>query len=212
MAKASVIPYMAAHGSITKALQKIETASVPDRFTQDFLATKLDMAGGTPRPVIPFLKRMGFLASDGSPTDRYRRFRNPSHRGVAAAEGLKQAYAPLYEINEYAHDLKEKDLRGLIVQATGLESDSVAVRAMLGSFKAVRAFANFEASTDTDTEESGDDLTGGDRFASPSVPSDNLSAGNGIRLGYTINLNLPPTADIAVFNAIFKSLREHLLS
>lgn len=33
----------------------------------------------------------------------------------------------------------------------------------------------------------------------------------GVTLGYTINLHLPPTSDIAVFNAIFKSLREHLL-
>jgi hypothetical protein len=32
-----------------------------------------------------------------------------------------------------------------------------------------------------------------------------------LSLGYTINLNLPATSDIAVFNAIFKSLREHLL-
>ena len=33
--------------------------------------------------------------------------------------------------------------------------------------------------------------------------------GNSIRLGYTIHLNLPATTDIAVFNAIFKSLKEH---
>jgi hypothetical protein len=33
----------------------------------------------------------------------------------------------------------------------------------------------------------------------------------GLRLGYNINLNLPATSDIAVFNAIFKSLRENLL-
>jgi hypothetical protein len=33
----------------------------------------------------------------------------------------------------------------------------------------------------------------------------------GVNLGYTINLHLPATSDIAVFNAIFKSLREHIL-
>jgi hypothetical protein len=33
----------------------------------------------------------------------------------------------------------------------------------------------------------------------------------GFNLGYTINLNLPATSDPAVFNAIFKSLKEHLL-
>lgn len=35
--------------------------------------------------------------------------------------------------------------------------------------------------------------------------------GLGLNLGYTINLNLPATSDPAVFNAIFKSLKEHLL-
>jgi hypothetical protein len=33
----------------------------------------------------------------------------------------------------------------------------------------------------------------------------------GLSLSYTINLNLPATSDAAVFNAIFKSLKEHLL-
>jgi hypothetical protein len=28
---------------------------------------------------------------------------------------------------------------------------------------------------------------------------------------YTINLNLPETTDVEVFNAIFRSLKEHLL-
>ena len=34
----------------------------------------------------------------------------------------------------------------------------------------------------------------------------------GFSLGYTINLNLPATSDPAVFDAIFKSLKENLLS
>lgn len=33
----------------------------------------------------------------------------------------------------------------------------------------------------------------------------------GINLSYTINLNLPATKDIDVFNAIFKSLKQHIL-
>jgi hypothetical protein len=33
----------------------------------------------------------------------------------------------------------------------------------------------------------------------------------GLNLGYTINLNLPATSDPAVFNAIFRALKEHLL-
>jgi len=32
-----------------------------------------------------------------------------------------------------------------------------------------------------------------------------------MQLGYTINLNLPATSEVAVFNAIFKSLKDNLL-
>jgi hypothetical protein len=199
------VPYVTAYGNVTKALDAIQKASTPARFTQDFLSTKLALKGGSPKPVIPFLKRMGFLGSDGSPTDLYKRFRNPSHAGAAAASGLRNAFGSLYEINEYAHELGDPELRGLVVQATGFEPDSTAVRSIIGSFKAVKGYADFddvvgveEEPTDDEGEYSDDD--------SASVPGL-----GGLNLGYTINLHLPATSDIAVFNAIFKSLRENLL-
>jgi hypothetical protein len=203
---AATLPYIQAYGNITRALDKIQTASTPDRFTQDFLSTKLSLTGGGARPVIPFLKRTGFLASDGTPTDIYNRFRNAAQRGAAAAEAIRVGYAPLYEVNEYAHDLTDKDLRGAIVQVTGGEPGSSTVGATVGSFKALRAYADFDAPP---ADASVDERTEGIPVAA--ARSDGGSAA-GLRLGYTINLNLPATSDIAVFNAIFKSLREHLLS
>ena len=198
------IPYVAAYGNITKALQAIQKAQTPDRFTQDFLATKLGLKGGSARVVIPFLKRTGFLASDGTPTSLYKRFRNPSHTKAAAAEALRRGFASLYEINEYAHDLTDSDLKGVVVQATGLDDTASTIRSITGSFKALRAFADFDAATqdDTDGQESGEG-----RF---SAPEEELAPPIGLNLGYTINIHLPATSDIAVYNAIFKSLREHL--
>jgi hypothetical protein len=43
------------------------------------------------------------------------------------------------------------------------------------------------------------------------VPEQTRQSATGFNLSYTINLNLPETADVEVFNAIFKSLKEHLL-
>lgn len=120
----SKAPYLQAHGNLRKALDKITQAAVPPKFTQDFLATTLDLPGGGARPVIPYLKRAGFLTSDGTPTDLYKKFRNPSLRGAAAAQGLRTAYSDLYVANEYVHDASDKDLKGLIMQVTGLEEDS----------------------------------------------------------------------------------------
>jgi hypothetical protein len=204
---ASVLPYVTAHGNITKALERIKSAETPPRFTQDFLATTLDMPGGSAKPVVQYLKRTGFLGSDGVPTDLYKRFRNNSQRGSAAAEALRVGYKPLYTINEYIHDAKDPDLRGVILQATGQSEDSTSLAPTVGSFKALRAYADFNASTFETPLDSGEENEGSQ--GAEAGPVSDLPAG--INLGYTINLHLPPTSDVAVFNAIFKSLKEHLL-
>jgi len=203
------VPYINAYGNITKALERIKTASTPDRFTQDFLSTKLALKGGSAKPIIPFLKRTGFLNGDGTPTELYKKFRNDALRPAAAAAAVRNGYKALYEINEYAHDLSDKDLKGIVVQATGLGATSPTVRSIVGSFKALRSFADFDAKKTTEeVGESGEEEVheADSREQKPRKPGS-----VDLKLGYTINLNLPATSDIAVFNAIFKSLKEHLL-
>jgi hypothetical protein len=203
------LPYVPSYGSITKALDRIKKASTPTRFTQDFLATKLDMPGGSPKPLIPFLKRTGFLASDGTPTSLYQRFRNDAQTGAAAAEALRIGYRPLYEINEYIHAASDSEIKGAIVQATGAKNNSSTVKVILGSFKALRDVADFDADpADVPIEPDGEvtSITSQDGLG-----RDQAGLPAGLSLGYTINLHLPATSDVSVFNAIFKSLREHLL-
>jgi len=154
--------------------------------------------------VIPFLKRTGFLGSDGVPTGLYNRFRNSAQSGAAAAEALRRGYEPLYEANEYVHEAKDPELRGLIVQLTGSAEDSSTVKAVVGSFKALRAYGDFSAVSDEEPELPQDE-------EETPVLARHTDRAPSLKLGYTINLQLPATSDIAVFNAIFKSLREHLL-
>lgn len=209
------VPYLFASGTIGRTLEKIITAATPERFTQDFLSTKLGIKGGSGRPVIPFLKRTGFLNSDGTPTDLYSEFRNDSLRGGAAAQALKIGYSVLYEMNEYVHDLEDKDLKSLIVQATGFAADSSTIQAIQGSFKALKSFANFEVAKRTAVVKTVGKLDVKPEKISESSfqekRTDQPTANVDFRLGYTINLNLPATTDIIVYNAIFKSLKEHLL-
>lgn len=204
MAKGKV-PYVPSYGRISTVLDQITKASVPDRFTQDFLATTLGLKGGSASSLIPFLKRTGFLGSDGSPTDLYRAFRNSSRSGAAAAEAMRRGYAPIYELNEYAHTADDDELKGLVVQLTGAEAGSSTVAAILGSFKALRGYANFDQELQSDEVMTPEDEDGEEIKKIP------LRSINSVNLGYTINLNLPATSDIAVFNAIFKSLKEHIL-
>jgi hypothetical protein len=115
------LPYSTSTGTLEKLLEKIKTASVPERFTQDFVSTKLSMKGGTAMSCIPFLKKMGFVASDGVPTDLYREFRNPKKSRLAVGKAFRELYDRLYDMNEYVHDAKDQDVLGLIVECTGGE-------------------------------------------------------------------------------------------
>lgn len=210
MAEQKVLPYVPSYGAITKALEAIKTASTPGRFTQDFLANTLNMRGGSPKPVIPFLKRVGFLTADGVPTELYQRFRNDAQSGAAAAKALRIGYKPLFDINESIQGASSSELKGVVVQWTGLEPSSGTVKAILGSFNAMNSFADFSALAQ---EEAGlvpgdDAADAGDRKQDPGETG---LPGREINLGYTINLHLPATSDVAVFNAIFKSLKEHIL-
>jgi hypothetical protein len=204
-------PYMFGYGTIPKVLEKIKAASTPPRFTQDFLATKLGFPGGTPKPMIPLLKRIGFLGSDGIPTDLYKQFRNPSQSKNAMAQGIRTAYDDLYSRNEYLHELSDEEFRGLVVSATGLENDSRLVDAICGTFKALKSFASFEDSGEDEPlpPQSSSALAPPMQTPPPFPPQQ--EQGIGMNLSYTINLNLPATTDINVFNAIFKSLRDNLL-
>ena len=210
MATESKLPYLNAYGNIEKALNKIKTAATPDVFSQDFLGEKLGMTGGSSRPVLPFLKRTGFLGQDGVPTDLYKEFRNRDRSGGAAARALKIGYAPLYVMDEEVHKRDSDQLKNLIVQATGFDADSATVKSIAKSFEALKGFAKFTGAAlkADDKGDQGDD--GGDSGDGGGGP-EGEGLPTGFNLGYTINLNLPATSDVGVYNAIFRSLRENLL-
>ena len=206
-------PYVTTPGTLAKALGRLKQAATPPRFTQDFVKSKLLLKGGNAAMVIPYLKKIGFLASDGTPTDIYARFRNPSESGRAMAAALRNGYKSLFEINEKAHQLKDEELKGLIVQVTGQTKGDTVTKLIFACFKILKERAAFEregALIPHPQKEAGeeDDETSAAAPAPPAVPQ---AGGIGMNLSYTINLNLPATTDIAVFNAIFQSLRRNLL-
>jgi Family of unknown function (DUF5343) len=207
----SSLPYVYSPGSIKTALERIRQAATPDRVTRDFVTTKLSIKGGTGAAMIPFLKKIGLVNSDGTPTDLYKQFRNPATGGAAIAAAIKVGYKKLSQVNEYFYDLSDKDLQALIVEVTGSESGSSVVKLTFSTLKFLRAFANFEASQAPDGATAETESTAATRVGAVSGPK-GPGGELGLNFSYTINLNLPATSDQAVFNAIFRSLKEHLLS
>ena len=203
-------PYMPNPGTLGKVLDKIKEAATPQRFTPDFVADTLGFKGSYALAVIPFLKKIGFLGTDGTPTEIYKRFRNDDGSGLAMAEAIRVGYDSLFKINEKAHDLGDDQLKGLIVQVTGGKKDDSVTKFIFQCFKALKARAMFQAGALANVPQ--EPQTEPDSFDSREQRSPrNLERGVGMNLSYTINLNLPASTDIAVFNAIFQSLRKNLL-
>src|ERR1043165_9349193 len=121
---AASLPYVTATGNVDRALTNIKSAATPAKVTQDFVKTILKIPGGSGNQMTSYLRKIGFANADGTPTDLYKAFRNPATEGNAAAEALKIGYKLLYTRNEYMHQLGDKELRGLVIEATGESQES----------------------------------------------------------------------------------------
>ncbi|MCA7923620.1 DUF5343 domain-containing protein [Burkholderia cenocepacia] len=211
---AANLPYLPSPNAIKNALEKIRSAATPDRVTKDFVSTVLQIKGGTGASIPPYLKRIGLVGSDAAPTDLYKRFRNPATGGAAIADAIRIGYRELLQANEFFHLLSDKDLLALIVQVTGAEANGQVPKLTFSTLKALKSFADFEGIRLQDDvsplgpEPSPETLV----HAAPQAVGNRVNGAVGLNLSYTINLNLPATSDQAVFNAIFRSLKEHLLS
>lgn len=189
-------------GRFKDTLQAIIAAERPPAFNRDFIETVLGIKGGTVSAYPPILKRLGFLASDNSPTELYGQFQAESSRSYAALTGLRTGFAELFKRNAHADKADDDKIKDYLIQITGRKRDDQIVAAILGTFNAIRSFIT------SDTSEPSSDASSSKQKDEEIVQNEGVHS---LGLSYHINIVLPETKDIAVFNAIFQSLRQNLL-
>lgn len=208
-------PYTSSTGLLKDLFKKIQEAPPPPRFSQDFLFSNLKFkkSGGT-LAFIPILKRLGFLSSDGTPTDIYKKFRNPNSKvsGIAMAEAIKVGYSELYARNEYWHNLNKDEFKNFLVEVLELEPKNPIIKFLTSTVEALKSYAIFDTTGAPIENENTTDESTSEEVHEGKRQSKSLTRHSGLNLSYTINLNLPETSDIKVFDAIFKSLRDNLLN
>ncbi|MFA6126604.1 MAG: DUF5343 domain-containing protein [Bacteroidales bacterium] len=206
-------PYVNATGTLKSVFEKIKDAATPPRFTQDYLVTKLGFSkSGSTLAIIPFLKKLGFIGSDGIPSDIYEKFRSPNEKnsGVAVAKAFKIGYAELYERNEYFHNLGKTELRNFLIEVTGADPKSRAITSLVNTIEILRSIAVFDSIEEP--KEPSQRAENRKEIKTAPTQFNSKEKDMGFNISYTINLNLPETSDITVFDAIFKSLKEHILT
>lgn len=199
--------YLTSTKNLDGILTAIQTAQAPGRFTLNFLE-QLGYKSSSDRLIINVLKAIGFLAADGAPTNRYYRYLDPAEAPRVLAEALRDAYADLYQLNRKAHDLSRTEVKNKIKTLTqGQTNDNVASR-MANTFLELAKRADFEAAAPpvaVPEPEEADNNTS-ETAASPREPRVGLGG-----LVYSIQIHLPESRDQAVYDALFRSLKNHLL-
>jgi hypothetical protein len=195
-------PYMMSNNKIGPIFQKIMTAAKPQKFTHDFLK-KLGFSSTNDRAIIPLLKKLHFLNDDGSPTEYYSRLKDKNDLPYVLGERVKDLYSDLFSINTDIHNASDDEIKGAISRVTG--QDETQTNRFFLTFKALLAIAKFGEAPQKG-EKKKDEVVKVDIETQKQKKEDHKPS-----FHYDIQIHLPATTDVSVYNAIFKSLKDNLL-
>lgn len=200
--------YLTSSKNVGRILAAMQNAQAPKQFSTRFIAS-LGFTSAPDRLIIGVLKALGFLSAEGHPTKRYFEYLDTTQSKRVMADGLREAYADLYQVNRRAHEMTNTEVKNKLKTLTqGQFGDSVLDK-MASTFKSLSQHADFSAAGNATIVEP----------VAPKAPVFNEeepthSAGR-VTLGglvYNIQLILPADRDQAVYDALFRSLKEHLLT
>jgi hypothetical protein len=194
--------YTQAYGQLGEFFSKIRDAQAPDKLTNQILKD-LGFKSNNHRPFIPLMKSLGFLAADGTPTQRYHDYRSHSLSKQKMGEALKEAYSDIFLIKEKP-TTSDKDLIQGKFKSYHNASDNVA-KLHTNTFFALLDLANLEIETQKLIKK------GAEKEPPKTIEQETLVKASSVGLHYNIQIHLPATKDVEVYNAIFKSLKDHLI-
>ena len=195
--------YTQVYGQFPKFFNKIREGQAPQQFTQQLLKD-LGFKSSNHRALIPLLKALGFLTPEGVPTNRYHNYRDYSQSKAVMGAALKEAYQDIFLIKSNPTKADRKTIEGKF-KSYHNTSDRLA-QLMTNTFLALLDLADLSGTEEVKhlkiDEKAPEVKIHTDGKTKPFIESPGLY--------YNIQIHLPATKDIEVYNAIFKSLKEHL--
>ena len=195
--------YTQAYGVLKDFFSSIRDAQAPDKFTHQILKD-LGYKSNTHRAFIPMMKALGFLTADGTPTKRYIEYRDHSQSERIMGEAIKEAYSDIFLIKAKPSTSDKDLIQGKFKSFHNTSNNTASL--MTKNFFALLELA------DLDEKEN---KTEHKPKIEPQKTIDNQPikqvSPSSVGLHYNIQIHLPATKDVEVYNAIFKSLKEHLI-
>lgn len=198
--------YVLAVGRIPDVFAKIRDGQAPDHVTNQLLKD-WGFASSNDRAFIPLLKALGFLTPSGQPTQRYHDYRDHSRSKVVMGQALRDAYHDLFLITANPKESDREAIKGKF-KSYHNASDNTSAN-MASTFYGLLKLADLSEAKKTEEKS-----VGGDNVTPTPIPLPPLEEQARELVPsfhYNIQIHLPATKDTEVYNAIFKSLREHFV-
>ena len=190
------------------------SAQAPQRFTVRFLE-QLEFKSTTDRLFVGVLKALKFIDSNSIPQERYFKFIDQTQSKQVIADAIREAYSDLFTINTKAYDLPANDVKNKFkTLLQGSKSDKV-LNFMAITFVSLCKYADFSILPNKDIVTVKENYTHTDNHsnddANHKTTHELINKKITTEMHYNIQIHLPETRDNMVYDAIFKSLKEHLL-
>lgn len=200
--------YLTSNKNLPAVLKKIIDGTAPKKFTAAHLKG-LGFTSSNDQGIPRLLKGIGFLGEDGSPTKRYHDYRDASQSKAVMAEALREAYGDLFHINSRPSTKDRAAIEGKFKATHNVNERIAALQA--ATFFALLKEADLDA-TKTPAKAIREDIKQKPdkrHEESKTSPAPSPEKHQRPTFHYNIQVHLPATKDVEVYNAIFKSMKEH---
>lgn len=199
-------PYINVTGSLRDFLKKIvdRAFSIPDKLTQEKLIA-LGFGTKSHRQIIPILKFINFLESDGKPTENMTKFRDKTISSQIMGKCIKNSYKELFELYPDAPNRSNSEISNFF--STKTTSGAQVIEYMTRTFKTLAEFSSFEVVREMDESKHTD---------KPEEPAtkemSHIEQMTQLPLTINIQIQLPVTENVEVYDKIFEALKRHLIN
>jgi Family of unknown function (DUF5343) len=158
------------------------------------------------RAFISLLKAIDFLTADGKPTQRYLDYRDHSRSKQILGKAIRDAYDDIFLIKEHPTTSDRSLVEGKFKSFHNVTDNLAGL--MAKTFYGLLAIADLSTVRFTPADAALVEKQP-KKMEEQSYTTKNILPATGLH--YNIQIHLPATKGVEVFNAIFKSLKDHLL-
>jgi hypothetical protein len=201
-------PYTTVPGKLRDLLRKAPAMGRPDKLTVAWLK-KAGWTSSNDPSMIPVLKFVGIVGSDGRPTELWDAVRVQDQEGrgrVAAA--VRKAYADLFSLYPDAHRKDAEAVRNFF-RANTSGGEQVQTKTVQ-TFQVLAEFGDFDAPLSERVPGGQGSVKAVEKGAKTSGEKMAASV-SGVSLNVNIQLQLPATSDGEVYEKLFSAMRRHLM-